>query len=144
MQFFPSSYHLISPRSKYSPKHPVLIHPIICTLHQILQIIPFLMKLGLLLGHTANHSSGAGAGFNCSFAVVWAICWTYFPSPLPFSVRGFPRHPDGGGSTDLWNAGKLIPVYTALQPRRQPPSWWNLTTCWLESVKEGTTQKTLA
>jgi hypothetical protein len=25
-----------------------------------------------------------------------------------------------GGSTDLWNTGKLIPVYTALQPRRQP------------------------
>jgi hypothetical protein len=30
--------------------------------------------------------------------------------------------PDDGGSTDLWNVGKLIPVYTALQPRRQPPS----------------------
>jgi hypothetical protein len=29
--------------------------------------------------------------------------------------------PDDGGSTDLWNVGKLTAVYTALQPRRQPP-----------------------
>jgi hypothetical protein len=28
--------------------------------------------------------------------------------------------PDDGGSTDLRNVGKLTPVYTALQPRRQP------------------------
>jgi hypothetical protein len=27
-----------------------------------------------------------------------------------------------GGSTDFRNIGKLIPVYMALQPRRQPPS----------------------
>jgi hypothetical protein len=27
------------------------------------------------------------------------------------------------GSTDLRNVGKLIPVYTALQPRRQPPPY---------------------
>jgi hypothetical protein len=28
--------------------------------------------------------------------------------------------PDDGGSTDLCNVGKLIPAYTALQPRIQP------------------------
>jgi hypothetical protein len=37
------------------------------------------------------------------------------------------HRPDDGGSTDLWNVGKLLPDYTALQPRRQPssysPSW---------------------
>jgi hypothetical protein len=27
--------------------------------------------------------------------------------------------PDDGGSTNLWNFGKLMPVYMALQPRRQ-------------------------
>jgi hypothetical protein len=27
---------------------------------------------------------------------------------------------DNGGSKDLWNFGKLLPDYTALQPRRQP------------------------
>jgi hypothetical protein len=30
--------------------------------------------------------------------------------------------PDDGGSKDLWNVGKLLPDYTALQPRRQPSS----------------------
>jgi hypothetical protein len=30
--------------------------------------------------------------------------------------------PDDGGSKDLWNVGKLLPDYTALQPRRQPYS----------------------
>jgi hypothetical protein len=38
--------------------------------------------------------------------------------------------PDDGGSKDLWNAGKLLPDYTALQPRRQssshPPPWESL------------------
>jgi hypothetical protein len=32
-----------------------------------------------------------------------------------------PHRTDNGGSTDLWIGGKHIPVYTALQPRRQPP-----------------------
>jgi hypothetical protein len=30
--------------------------------------------------------------------------------------------PDDGGSKDLRNDGKLLPDYTALQPRRQPSS----------------------
>jgi hypothetical protein len=30
--------------------------------------------------------------------------------------------PDDGGSIDLRNIGKLIPVYTALQLRREPTS----------------------
>jgi hypothetical protein len=30
------------------------------------------------------------------------------------------HRPDDAGSTDFRNVGKLIPVYTALQPRRQP------------------------
>jgi hypothetical protein len=34
--------------------------------------------------------------------------------------------PDDGGSKDLWNDGKLLPDYTALQPRRQPSSSYNL------------------
>jgi hypothetical protein len=31
--------------------------------------------------------------------------------------------PDDGGSKDLWDVGKLLPDYTALQPRRQPSSY---------------------
>jgi hypothetical protein len=31
--------------------------------------------------------------------------------------------PDDRGSTDLWNVGKLIPFYTALQPTRQLSSY---------------------
>jgi hypothetical protein len=30
------------------------------------------------------------------------------------------HHPEVGGSKDPWIFGKLIPIYTALQPRRQP------------------------
>jgi hypothetical protein len=33
------------------------------------------------------------------------------------------HRPDGGGSKDLWNVGKLLPDYTVLQPRRQPSSY---------------------
>jgi hypothetical protein len=54
----------------------------------------------------------------------------------------FLHRPDDGGSKNLWNVGKLLPDYTALQPRRQPPlysSSWEpqilnrpiLTTCFL-------------
>jgi hypothetical protein len=35
---------------------------------------------------------------------------------------GIHKGPDDGGSKDLWNVGKLLPDYTALQPRRQPSS----------------------
>jgi hypothetical protein len=34
-----------------------------------------------------------------------------------------PDRPDDGGSKDLSNVGKLLPDYTALQPRRQPSSY---------------------
>jgi hypothetical protein len=37
----------------------------------------------------------------------------------PLILRA-PHRPDDGGSKDLWNVGKLLPDYTALQPRRQP------------------------
>jgi hypothetical protein len=40
--------------------------------------------------------------------------------------------PDDGGSTDLRNVGKVIPVYTALQPRRQPSSY--ITTLLVQKV----------
>jgi hypothetical protein len=33
------------------------------------------------------------------------------------------QRPDDGGSKDLRNVGKLLPDYTALQPRRQPSSY---------------------
>jgi hypothetical protein len=33
-----------------------------------------------------------------------------------------PSSGDGRGSKDLWNVRKLLPDYTALQPRRQPSS----------------------
>jgi hypothetical protein len=36
------------------------------------------------------------------------------------------HHPDDGGSKDLWNVGKLLPDYTELQPKRQPPSKQNI------------------
>jgi hypothetical protein len=36
----------------------------------------------------------------------------------PFAHAGLTHRPDDGGSKDLWNVGKLLPDYTALQPRR--------------------------
>jgi hypothetical protein len=33
------------------------------------------------------------------------------------------HHPDDGSSKDIWNFGKLRPVYTVLQSRRQPSSY---------------------
>jgi hypothetical protein len=38
-------------------------------------------------------------------------------------IRAMRTHrPGDGGSKDLWNVGKLLPDYPALQPRRQPSS----------------------
>jgi hypothetical protein len=48
-------------------------------------------------------------------AVVYAI---YSTSMLELLYR-----PDDGGSKDFRNVGKLLPDYTALQPRRQPSSY---------------------
>jgi hypothetical protein len=41
-------------------------------------------------------------------------------------IKKIAHRPDDGGSKDLWNVGKLLPDYTALQPRRRPsysPPW---------------------
>jgi hypothetical protein len=40
-----------------------------------------------------------------------------------FPRARFTHRPDDGGSKDLWNVGKLLPDYTALQPRKQPSSF---------------------
>jgi hypothetical protein len=37
-------------------------------------------------------------------------------------LRYYPHRPDDGGSKDVWNVGKLLPDYTALEPRRQASS----------------------
>jgi hypothetical protein len=58
-----------------------------------------------------------------------AVVWVVAPCRLVWVYRRFrglyclqrqsDDRPTDGGRTDLWNTGKLIPVYTALQPRRQ-------------------------
>jgi hypothetical protein len=48
-------------------------------------------------------------------AVFWVV------APCSLVVRAM--SPDDGGSKDLWNVSKLLPDYTALQPRRQPFSY---------------------
>jgi hypothetical protein len=67
------------------------------------------------------------------------ICWTVFTKHPPILNRSaladcflylkpiararLTHRPGDGGSKDLWNVGKLLPDYTALQPRRQPSSY---------------------
>jgi hypothetical protein len=47
-------------------------------------------------------------------AVFWVIA---------SNIRAMSTHrPDDGGSKHLWNVSKLLPDYTAQQPRRQPSS----------------------
>jgi hypothetical protein len=53
----------------------------------------------------------------CSAMQAGMILPAFQRSLLPPSSRRPP------GCRDLWNAGKLIPVYMALQPRRQPSSY---------------------
>jgi hypothetical protein len=42
----------------------------------------------------------------------------------PFPRARLVHRPHDGGSKDLWKVSKLLPHYTALQPRRQPSSLW--------------------
>jgi hypothetical protein len=53
--------------------------------------------------------------FYKKMAVFWVVA--------PCSLHQGDDRPDDGGSKDLWNFGKLLPDYTALQPRRQPSSY---------------------
>jgi hypothetical protein len=62
------------------------------------------------------------------FLVRWAqeIQASYLLSRIWGSHGGWydmSHRPDDGGSKVLWNVGKLLPDYTALQPRRQPSSY---------------------
>jgi hypothetical protein len=51
--------------------------------------------------------------------VKWVSCKQVMMKMAVFWVH----RPDDGGSKDLWNAGILLPDYTALQPRRQTSSY---------------------
>jgi hypothetical protein len=42
-------------------------------------------------------------------------------TPLEGEFQG--DRPDDGGSKNLWNVGKVLPAYTAQQPRRQPSAF---------------------
>jgi hypothetical protein len=50
---------------------------------------------------------------------IWNLLWI---RNFHYVTWGFTHRPDDGGSTDLWNFCKLIPVYAALQCSRQPSS----------------------
>jgi hypothetical protein len=58
-----------------------------------------------------------------------AIFWVVALHRLLWVYQRFRGHPDDGGSTVLWNTGKLIPVYMALQPRRKPYSFLWVINC---------------
>jgi hypothetical protein len=51
------------------------------------------------------------------------VSWTRVEDNGRARAREPIREPDDGGGRYLWNVGKLIPVYRALQPRRQPSSY---------------------
>jgi hypothetical protein len=48
------------------------------------------------------------------------LWWNWVDLPV---LRFNLYRPDDGGSNDLCNVGKLLPDYTAQQPRRQPSSY---------------------
>jgi hypothetical protein len=57
-----------------------------------------------------------------------AVFWVVAPCSLVEVYQRFRgaasiNRPDVGGSKVLWNVGKLLPYYTALQPRIQPSSY---------------------
>jgi hypothetical protein len=56
------------------------------------------------------------------FEVLTVVSMKVGGRDLSISRAQLDHRPDDGGSTDLWNVGKLIPVYRALQPRRRPSS----------------------
>jgi hypothetical protein len=58
--------------------------------------------------------------FLSSLAIKFCLSGAATPALSPVHHRD---RPDDGGSKDLWNVGKLLPDYTALQPRRQPSSY---------------------
>jgi hypothetical protein len=72
-----------------------------------------------------------------------AVFWVVAPCSLGVVYQGFRgpcclhHRPDDGGSKDPRNVDKLVPHYTALQPRRQPssscPDWRS---SWFSSIPQ--------
>jgi hypothetical protein len=56
------------------------------------------------------------------YRVVFEVLTAVSTKMAVFWVVARCYRPDDGGSKDLWNIGKLIPDYTAIQPLRQPSS----------------------
>jgi hypothetical protein len=68
--------------------------------------------------------------FSITEIIKMAVFWVAAPCSLVEVYQRFKgacclhhHRPDDGGSKDLWNVSKLLPDYTALQPKRQPSSY---------------------
>jgi hypothetical protein len=72
-----------------------------------------LAPLSLPDPHLIPHWSGQGSALTD---------WLLYLKPIPHTQ--LTHCSDDGGSKDLWNTGKLLPDYMALQPRRQPSYIW--------------------
>jgi hypothetical protein len=85
----------------------------------------YLLKTNIIVRKVWNMARNINkcVGFEVLTAVStkMAVFWVVAPCSLVEFYQRF-RGPDDGGSKDLWNTGKLLPDYTALQPRRQPSS----------------------
>jgi hypothetical protein len=64
-------------------------------------------------------------GENVSVSVNFVVMITSDAFVRRFIFLSFIHRPDDGGSKDLWNVGKSLPDYTALQPRRQPSTYYH-------------------
>jgi hypothetical protein len=112
--------------STYGTEKKVLSHPPPSPLLSWLsRSRPYLVSWQRIMASVCFHQKLRFHNFNCILedgslpgrSAVWT------GTSLPTFQRSVQNHrPDDGGSTDLWNTGKLTPVYTALQPRRQPSS----------------------
>jgi hypothetical protein len=93
---------------------PWLITRSLWSQHQIITDIKFAHKVTI----------------NMKMAVFWVVSpcilveiYQRFRGPCCLHHQGDETRPDDGSSKVLWNVGKFLPDYTALQPRRQPSSY---------------------
>jgi hypothetical protein len=112
----------------------VLTYATIANRFTYLLLNNFLQQNQSLMGYLihcfslGNLSTWEGFEVLMKVSTKMAVFWVVAPCSLgevyqrfrgPCCLHNQGDESDDGGSTDLWNAGKLLPHYMALQPRRQ-------------------------
>jgi hypothetical protein len=121
LHVFDNSFNFESHISLPPPRIFLILHlPILIVFHRLL---PWFCLFTHPHGQAAICPSSTGSPALTRSPPSARATYRRLPCLKPLNRGRLTYRPDDGGSKHLWNVGKLIPVYKAQHPGRQPSSY---------------------